>query len=176
MTVPAMRLDFVHGGRRRQLGARALLAMGVVSVAGTLLFYQQLRVRTEGLELRLEAHAESLRPSRRSGENDGPLFTEAAAAVAELSTPWSRLLDELEAAAKDSSESVALLAIEPDRGARKVKIMAEARNLPDAIAFAQRLQQSDVLLHPLLDNHEVQAQDRSRPVRFEITAAWRNGA
>jgi hypothetical protein len=176
MTVPAMRLDFVRNGRRRRMGARVLLAVGVVSVAVTLLAYQQLRARTDGLELRLEAHAESLRPTRRSGETDGPLFAEAAAAVAELSTPWSRLLDELEAAAQDSSESVALLAVEPDRGARKVKIMAEARNLPDAIAFAQRLQQSDVLLHPLLDNHEVQAQDRSRPVRFEITAAWRNGA
>ena len=176
MTVPAMRLDFVHDGRRRRMGAHAVLMAGMVSVAATLLVYQQLRERTAGLELRLEAHAESVRPSRWSNETHGPLFAEAAAAVAELSTPWSRLLDELEAAARDSSESVALLAVEPDRGARKVKIMAEARNLPDAIAFAQRLQQSDVLLHPLLDNHEVQDQDRSRPVRFEITAAWRNGA
>jgi hypothetical protein len=176
MTLPAMKLNFVAEGGRRRMGARAVLAAGVVSVAATLLAYQQLRERTEGLELRLEAHAESVRPSRRSGETDGPLFAEAAAAVAELSTPWGRLLDEIEGAARDSSESVALLAVEPDRAARKVKIMAEARNLPDAIAFAQRLQESDVLLHPLLDNHEVQALDRSRPVRFEITAAWRNGA
>jgi hypothetical protein len=176
MSVPAMKLNFVAGGRRRGLGGRVVLAAGVLSVVATLLAYQQLRDRAEGLELRLEALTESARPFRGSGEANGPLFAEAAAAVAELSTPWSRLLDELEAAARDSSEAVALLAVEPDRGARKVKIMAEARDLPDAIAFAQRLQQSDVLLHPLLDNHEVQDQDRSRPVRFEITAAWRNGA
>jgi len=176
MTVPAMRLDFVQDGRRWRVGARSLLAAGAISVAATLLSYQQLRERTAGLELKLETVAQSFRSSRGPGEAEGGLFAEAAAAVAELSTPWSRLLDELEAAARDSSESVALLAVEPDRAARKVKILAEARNLPDAIAFAQRLQESDVLLHPLLDNHEVQAQDRSRPVRFEITAAWRNGA
>ena len=176
MTLPAMKLNFVAEGGRRRMGARAVLAAGVVAVAATLLAYQRVRARAAGLELRLEAVAESVRPSRGPGEAEGALFAEAAAAVAELSTPWGRLLDEIEGAVRDSSESVALLAVEPDRAARKVKIMAEARNLPDAIAFAQRLQESDVLLHPLLDNHEVQAQDRSRPVRFEITAAWRNGA
>ena len=96
MSVPAMKLNFVAGGRRRGLGGRVVLAAGVLSVVATLLAYQQLRDRAEGLELRLEALTESTRPFRRSGEANGPLFAEAAAAVAELSTPWSRLLDELE--------------------------------------------------------------------------------
>lgn len=176
MTVPAMKLNFVADGRRQRMHAHAVLAAGIVSVAGTLLAYQQVCERVAGLELRLEAVAQSVRPSRGPGETEGTLFAEAAAAVAELSTPWGLLLDELEGAARNSSGSVALLAVEPDRVARKVKIRAEARNLPEAIAFAQRLQQSNVLLQPLLDNHEVQAQDRSRTVRFEITAAWKNGA
>ena len=176
MSFPPVRVNFVEDGRRRPTGALVVLSAGVLSVVAAVVAYQQVRDRSDGLELRLAALGEAAGPARGADQGDGELLAEAREAVAELATPWSRLLDELETAAADSRESVALLAVEPDRETLKVKIMAEARSLPDAIAFSQRLQRSEVLLHPLLDNHEVQARDRSRPVRFEITAAWRKGA
>lgn len=176
MSAPVMRLDFAAGKRRPRIGAIVLLSLGVLAVAAAATAYQQARQRTDGLELRLAALSGSARPAAQTaGIDDGKLLADAQAAVAELATPWGRLLDELTSAAADSHDSVALLAVEPDRKTLKVRILAESRDLTAAVAFAGRLQQSEVLRYPLLDSHEIRTDDRQRPVRFEITAAWRRG-
>jgi hypothetical protein len=97
---------------------------------------------------------------------------EAGDAVAELATPWSILLKELERAGEDSNGSVAILAVEPDREKRQVRVVAEARTLPIALAYVERLQKSTALRYPMLESHEVQAKDPERPVRFQIKADW----
>jgi hypothetical protein len=176
MSAPAMRLDFAASGRKSGRGPMLLLAAGATSVILTILSYQQFRAQAEGLELRLEALTGSQATrSLRDSEGDKTV-SDAAVAIAELATPWGQLLRDLEAAAVDSQKSVALLAIEPDRESHKVTITAESRTLPAAVAFAERLQHSEALLDPLLDNHEVQADAQYRPVRFQITASWRIGS
>ncbi len=169
-----MKLDFASTARRPGRGPIALLALGVISLAVTLAAYQQFRGRADGLELRLAALTEVAGSAGNlSTEDSGRAFADADAAIAELATPWGRLLADLEAAATDSQDSVALLAIEPDRKNGKIMIVAESRTLPAAVAFTKRLQQSGALLYPMLDSHEIQDDDRFRPVRFQVTAAWR---
>jgi hypothetical protein len=170
-----MRLDFVSTARRPGAGAILVLLIGVLSVVATAANYQQLRRRADGLDLKIAATTGAGGNANAPAATSDKLLAETRAAIAELATPWGRLLADLEAAVADSQDSVALLAIEPDRETLKVKIKAESRSLPAAVAFAQRLQQSDVLLYPLLDSHEIQVHDQYRPVRFEITAAWRRG-
>jgi hypothetical protein len=67
---------------------------------------------------------------------------------------------------------VAILAIEPDHAKHRVKVTAEARNLPMALSYVGRLRKTRVLRYPMLDSHEVRADDREHPVRFELSADW----
>ncbi|MDH4259665.1 MAG: PilN domain-containing protein [Gammaproteobacteria bacterium] len=173
MSIPAMRLDFASTGRRPRKGPIALVAIGIVSLALTLATYQQFRGRADGLELRLAAFTGMPGASSAPAGDSSKAFADADAVVAELATPWGQLLADLEQAATDSRDSVALLAIEPDRENGQVKIVAESRTLPAAVAFTRRLQESGALMYPMLDSHEIQTDDRFRPVRFQITATWR---
>ncbi len=52
-------------------------------------------------------------------------------------------------------------------------ITGEAKDLPLALAYVQRLQSSSLLRYPMLDSHELKADDPQRPVRFAMTAEWR---
>jgi hypothetical protein len=41
------------------------------------------------------------------------------------------------------------------------------------LAYVQRLQTSTLLRYPMLDSHDVKTDDPQRPVRFAMTAEWR---
>jgi hypothetical protein len=84
------------------------------------------------------------------------------------------LLSELEQASKESQGQVALLGVEPDHSKHNVRVSAEARTLALALAYVQRLQSSRSLEYPMLDRHEIRADDAQHPVRFELTGAWRD--
>lgn len=172
MSAPAMRLDFAARRSRRDAIGIVVLAAGVLSSVAIVSSYRQTRAEAEGLQLRLDALAHAASPTGGLEDAAPRVIGEADAAVAELATPWSRLLEELEAANADSKQSVALLAIEPDREHRKVRIFAESRTLPAALAYAERLQKSTALRFPLLESHEVQTKDQYQPVRFQIAADW----
>ncbi|TLY91854.1 MAG: hypothetical protein E6K38_13625 [Gammaproteobacteria bacterium] len=93
--------------------------------------------------------------------------------AAELGTPWTALLAELEAASRDSTGQVAVLSIEPDHAKHNVHVTAEAKDLPLALAYVERLQASRLLRYPMLDSHELKTDDPQHPVRFAMTAEWR---
>jgi hypothetical protein len=83
------------------------------------------------------------------------------------------MLADLELASRDSAEQVAILAIEPDHEKHRVRISGESRDLTGALAYLKRLQAGSTLRYPLLDSHEVVADDKEHPVRFTLTADWR---
>ena len=66
------------------------------------------------------------------------------------------------------------LGIEPDHAKHSVRISAEARTLALALSYIQRLQASRSLEFPMLDRHEVRADDAQHPVRFELSGSWRD--
>jgi hypothetical protein len=170
MTRARIELD-LSGRRRINPRGAALLALGAVAAALVLADYWSDTARREGLELRLA----DLQPERTAHGPDKAaqrVAEENRAALADLTMPWSRLLRELEAASADSKDSVAVLGVEPDRDKRQVRVLAEARTLPIALAYVERLQKSQALRYPMLESHEVQLRDPQRPVRFQIRADW----
>jgi hypothetical protein len=83
------------------------------------------------------------------------------------------MLGDLELASRDSAGQVAILAIEPDHEKHRVRISGESRDLTGALAYINRLQTGSTLQYPMLDSHEVVADDKEHPVRFTLTAQWR---
>jgi hypothetical protein len=174
VSAPAMRVDFVARRKRPGTTGLVVLAMGIASIVAVLADYQLTTAEADGLTLRLEDLSGSVdAASSSAGSRAATLVPEVEAVIAELATPWAQLLQDLETANADSEKSVALLSVEPDREHHKVRIFAESRTLPAALTYAERLQQSTALSYPLLDSHEIQEKDPYRPVRFQITAAWR---
>ena len=90
-----------------------------------------------------------------------------------LSTPWTELLAELESASQDMASRVSILQIQPDAAKHLVRITAEVRTLPDAFAYLQRLQQSQLLRYPMLESHERRKDDPQQPLRITLSAEWR---
>ena len=165
-----VRLDFVAPVHRAPVAGALLLAAGLAAAVSLGVAFDRLVGERERLEAALDAparpHRAPLTPeSRRSA-------AEAAVVGRELAVPWTHLLAELEAASHDNAGSVALLLVEPDPGKQLVRITAEVRALPDALAYVKRLQQSAVLRHPMLESHERRKDDPQHPLRIKLTAEW----
>jgi hypothetical protein len=171
MTRALIELDFARSRPRMNWRGAVLLAIGAAACIVVATDYRDLANRREGLDMRLEGlHAKhrTVKPDKATER----LNEEAGVAFAEISTPWSQLLQELEVASAESSGSVAVLGIEPDRDKHQIRVLAEARTLPGALAYVERLQKSQALRYPMLESHEVQQKDPQRPVRFQIRADW----
>ncbi|MDE2219520.1 MAG: hypothetical protein KGJ52_03990 [Gammaproteobacteria bacterium] len=172
MSAPRLELDFAgrraHGG---PLGI-AVATLGALCLIAVLLQQHALQGQRQGLELRLDALLGAAHRVQSVSSVAGLSAQTAEKTVRELGTPWSQLLVELEDASGDTAGNVAVLAIEPDHTKHRVRVTAEARTLELALAYVQRLRRTDVLHYPMLDSHEVRADDKDHPVRFQISADW----
>ena len=172
MTVPRrVRVDFIAPVHRaRKTGVALCLAGLAVAAAVAITFDAKLGERS-----RLDAELGGIaQPHRTPSPATAKEAEEVAAMERELAVPWTALLSELEAASKDESAKVALLQVEPDAAKHVVRITAEARTLPDALAYLSRLQQSKVLKYPMLESHERRKDDPEHPVRVKLAADWRS--
>jgi hypothetical protein len=171
----AIQLDFAGGRRRLSAAGSLLLALGVAAAAGVLLEYRLIGEHRAGLQLKLAASIRARTPAiSRDPTADARIAVSAQQAATDLATPWTLLLSELEQASKESQGQVALLGVEPDHAKHNVRVSAEARTLALALAYVQRLQSSRSLEYPMLDRHEIRADDAQHPVRFELTGEWRD--
>ena len=173
MSAPRISVDFVARRRPLSVGGTLLLLLGVAAATATYLEYRQVEARRAGLELRLQevSHRNQRDPAQE--RRAAALGVEAGHIAAELGTPWTSLLAELEAASRDSADQIALLSVEPDHAKHNLRITGESRDLPLVLAYVQRLQASTLLRYPMLESHEVKADDPQHPVRFAMTAEWR---
>ena len=166
-----VRLDFVAPVHQAPLAGAALCAVGLAAaLALGLAFDRKLAERS-----RLDAALGARPQPRHSAPTPESLKSAAEAATVEreLTIPWTRLLAELEAASHDGAASVSLLRVEPDPGKQLVRITAEVRALPDALAYLKRLQKSAVLRYPMLESHELRKDDPEHPLRIKLSAEWR---
>jgi Tfp pilus assembly protein PilN len=92
------------------------------------------------------------------------------AAVQQLNLPWRGLHDAVQAA---TPATIALLALEPDAKKSSVRITAEAKSSDDMIAYVGQLQRIEWFSTVLLARHEINEQDKNRPIRFQVDAQWR---
>jgi hypothetical protein len=171
MSVQPILLDFKTRPRRGGIAGAVVLFLGCSGLLLAGMQYRASSLARDGLEMRLDAVTSAQNAgaaSLRSGaaEEAGPLVTE-------LGTPWSLLLQELETASQDVGSTVAVLAVEPDRDKGRIRIVAEAKDLPTALAYIERLQKSHALRFPMLDSHERRTEDHDQPVRFQLSAEWR---
>jgi hypothetical protein len=173
MSAPRISVDFVAQRRPLSVGGALLLLLGVGAATATYLEYRQVEERRAGLELKLQevSHRNQRDPAQE--RRVAAQSEEAGHLAAELGTPWTNLLAELEAASRDSADQIALLSVEPDHAKHNLRITGESRDLPLVLAYVQRLQASTLLRYPMLESHEVKADDPQRPVRFAMTAEWR---
>jgi hypothetical protein len=172
----AIELDFEGARPRVSLAGGVLLALGVLAFGAVLFEYRLIGEHRAGLELRLAAlmRSNAAQTSASAAAADPRIAVSVQQAAQDLATPWTLLLSELEQASKDSQGQVALLGVEPDHAKHNVRVNAEARTLALALAYVQRLQASRSLEYPMLDRHEIRADDAQHPVRFELTGSWRD--
>ena len=172
MSAPRLELDF--SGSRTRGGPVGLVAavIGALCLIAVLVQQHSLTAQRAGLELRRAALSGAQHRGQSAESVAGLSAQNAEKTVRELGTPWSQLLAELETATGDNTGNVAVLAIEPDHAKHRVRVTAEARTLELALAYVQRLRKTAVLHYPMLDNHELRADDKDHPVRFQISADW----
>jgi len=173
MKAPAVRLDFAAPRVRTTLPGVLLLVVGIGAVTATYLEYRAVEARKAGLELRLAASVRHTTPDPASGARALRLNEDGGKIVGELGRPWTAVLSDLEVASRDSGGAISVLSVEPDPDKRRVRIDGESKDLGAALVYLAKLQASRTLSYPMLDSHEVKADDKDHPVRFAMTAQWR---
>jgi hypothetical protein len=176
MSAAPLQLDFAARRLRGGVTGIVVALAGVVALALAIGQQQSLEARRAGLELRRSAQQRALHPVASLQSVTGLQAQQAEKTVSVLAAPWSALLAELENASADSDGNVALLSIEPDHARHKVRVTAEARSLPLALAYVQRLRKSGALRYPMLETHEIRKDDPQHPVRFQLSADWNDAS
>jgi Tfp pilus assembly protein PilN len=172
----ALELDFLNPVRTRtRLGLLVLLAgLGAIAAVG---------FRAQTLDDQVQVLRQRVGDSRKLVRRDTPATNEPArdpklvaqeviranAVLSNLAVPWDALFGELESAA---SGNVALLAIQPASGGRKVQLSGEARRFEDLLAYVARLEGTAGFGSVFLTEHELRASGGERVVTFTVTADW----
>ncbi len=154
----------------------ALLSIGLLLVAGSLLAGLGLSAETSRLRAELPVSAESFSVTSSSAPLSAAGGREQARALAEmqrvsgqLSRPWERLFLTLEALPRDD---VALLALNCNASSGQLRITAEARHFEAMLALHRQLEDSLNLSDVSLLKHEIVSRQNERPVLFNLIADW----
>jgi hypothetical protein len=166
------RIDLDFSPRRRAgrwLGI-GLLAMAALASAKLVDVYAVSGNEAELLDARI-ARLERKGSAAPESLPEGTLreIRHANEVIDQIAMPWDRLFKALEAT---SSSKVALLGITPDPKTGTVEISAECADLQTLFDYVKRLDRQASLGQVYLLNHQINAQDPLRPVRFKVTAAW----
>lgn len=171
---PCPNLDFAGGLRRPSVLGWLLLGFGLVASAGVLHEY-------DGLETRVADETRALARVRRYAEAGRVTPARAPAPVAEAELKPARavaralnrdglaLLAALEQAADDPG--VALLEVDQDGTRGLLKLAGEARSLPEAFAFVERLEARG-LRDARLSGYEFRQEGPVQVVRFHAQVRW----
>lgn len=161
-----------HPGRYSGTGI-AFLAAGLLLAAAALADYGAAdaalgRARAELARLRQPPAASARVPA---GEAELQQAEQAATRVAQdIRRPWEALFVAVEAA---RDEDIALLTFNPDAARGSLRISGEARRREAVLAYMDRLGRGGVLGNVVLVEDQVQQQDPEKPVRFTLSAEWR---
>jgi Tfp pilus assembly protein PilN len=173
---PRLHLDFVRPRAPRTWLGAGLLAAGAFAAVATLVEYRAAAAEAARLEARIADTQRMVRrdlPRLRQTSLDPKAVAEevrnANAVLAQLTIPWDALFREIEAA---GDRTVALLSIQPDAGARALRITGEARRFEDVLAYIGRLEGRPALANVFLASHELRPGGAQRPVAFALVGQW----
>ena len=169
----ALELDFVAGSRRGRWLGVGLLAIAAVATAKLADMYAEAQREVE----QIEAHIARIEHRANGINSDAPKLADAAIqeirhanqVIDQITLPWDRLFRAVESVANGR---VALLGITPDHAGGTVELSAEAADVEAMFDYVQRLQRVPSLARVYLLNHQVNARDPQRPVRFTVIASW----
>ena len=170
----AIHLDFVRKPTSISPLDMILLLAGVLVLLWIATAYRDLQREYVSLTSKLAPAQKTLRSQARRAPNVPTAESLAEAKQARdiadrLNLPWNELFIALETA---QLRDVALMAVEPDSSKRSVRINAEARNFNAMLDYLNSLKRGGGLSNVYLENHQIQQQDPSRPLRFGVTANW----
>lgn len=171
----AMHLDFLQPHRRASRAGWGLLGLGALALVAAVAWRMAVlepQLHAAEADLRqLQAALAAREPAavRLTDEQLASEWSRASKVAAELAVPWNSLFDILDGAA---DQPVALLSLEPDGARHELVLTGEARNFPALLDYYRYLQQQPMLNTVALKTHQVNRQDRDKPVRFRITARW----
>ena len=169
----ALTLDFRRNERPHGWINVVLLIAGVAAAgyAG----WSAWQLSADGRALDAKLASLSKKPERKAPQRagaDAQQFereTRVLANVAvELNTPWNPLFRALE----EAPQKIALLSIEPDAHKRELILTGEAKDFTEMLDYVRYLQGQTMLSGIALQTHQINQQDRDKPVRFRITAGW----
>lgn len=163
------RLDFDFHARPARPGKLAIvLALaGVAALGWSMSNLLAARATEAGLALQIAALEQS-RPRvavKSASATDQVAKTTQTRITAQLAYSWQPAFDALATAL---SSKVALVSLDAVQAKSQIKLVAEARQLADAVAFIEVLQQQPGIRRAALTQHEEQADDEQKPVRFNI--------
>lgn len=163
------RLDFDFHSRPVRPGTLgvALGVAGVAAMAWVWMNLQAAHATEAGLAMRIAALEESqsrpaVQPVKRT--DDAARRTRSQVST-QLAYSWQPAFEALAAA---RSGKIALVSLDAVQSTSRLKLVAEARHLADAIAFIDALQQQPGIRRVELLQHELQADDAQKPLRFNI--------
>ena len=172
MRPPRLELDHVAPVRRRHAAGVLLLALSLVVAASLVVRY-----RAAALELDRVQAARELAGVERKAARAVPkarLDEEARAAEAvlrQLTLPWPEIMRTVEEAA---TPDIAVLQLQPDALRRELRLAAETRDQDMMLEFLRRLASAKALGDVHVVSHQVQVEDRQRPLQFSILALMRD--
>lgn len=175
MKMPRLHLNFANTPRPAGAAPWLLLLVGAAACAlaiGWDRLYWQPQL-AEG-ERQLQA-VQSALAAQQPGTlkiDDAQLASEWKRAITvarELNLPWEKLFSTFEAQAE---QPVGILTLEPDASKGELVLTAEARNFEAMLAYYRMLQQQENFSAVVLHTHQVNQQDREKPIRFRVTAKW----
>ncbi|KVW94676.1 hypothetical protein [Thiobacillus denitrificans] len=163
------RLDFDFHARPARSGKLgiALALAGVAALVWAWSNLQAARTTEAGLALQIAA-IEQARPrpaAKPASPTDHAAQTTQTRIAAQLAYSWQPAFDALAAA---RSSKIALVSLDAVQAKSQIKLVAEARQLADAVAFIEVLQQQPGIRRAALTQHEEQADDAQKPVRVHI--------
>lgn len=168
------RLDFDFHARPAHPGKLSigLLLAGVMASIWVGMNWQAARSANAGLATHIAAkqQAKPIAMSRaKPGAEDAAHLTQTQVA-AQLSYSWQPAFDALSAT---RSNKIALVSLDASQAKSQLKLVAEARQLADAVDYIDSLEQQPGVTRAELLQHEVQADDAQKPVRFHLVVEFR---
>jgi len=163
------RLDFdfhARPARPRKQGMVLALA-GLAALVWAWSNLQAARATEAALALQIAA-IEQARPRAAvtpAAPTDQIARTTETRVAAQLAYSWQPAFDALAAA---RSSKVALVSLDAVQAKSQIKLVAETRQLADAVAYIEALQQQPGIRRAALTQHEEQADNAQRPVRVHI--------
>jgi hypothetical protein len=166
MTAARIELDYVASPRRPLWLGIAVLGVSV-ALAGDLALRQH-AVHRDLTALAAVQGARDMVPARGPSKAAEEEVKQAETVVRQLTLPWADIIRAIEAA---SMRDVGVLNMQPDAQHRVLKLTAEAKSREAMLEYVRRIAQTKGLSNVYIVNHQVRAEDPSRPIQFSVQAS-----